>query len=53
MDELLPEYRDVYMERYAKGVAPDYQIIHLYLIRNIFFDDVATKVAELGIELPA
>lgn len=43
-----------YMERYAKGMAPDYQIIQdLYLIKNIFPDDVERKVAELGIELPA
>ncbi len=43
-----------YMERYAKGMAPDYQIIQdLYLIKNIFPDDVAKKAAELGVELPA
>lgn len=43
-----------YMERYAKGMAPDYQIIQdLYLIKNIFPDEVAAKVAELGITLPA
>lgn len=43
-----------YMERYAKGMAPDYQIIQdLYLIKNIFPDEVAAKCAEQGIELPA
>lgn len=43
-----------YMERYAKGMAPDYQIIQdLYLIKNIFPEDVAAKAAELGIDLPA
>ena len=43
-----------YMERYAKGMAPDYQIIQdLYLIKNIFPDEVAEKCAEQGIELPA
>ena len=43
-----------YMERYAKGMAPNYQIIQdLYLIKNIFPDDVAVKAAELGIELPS
>lgn len=43
-----------YMERYAKGMAPDYQIIQdLYLIKNIFPEEVAKKAAELGIELPA
>ena len=42
-----------YMERYAKGMAPDYQIVRdLYLIKNIFPDEVAKKAAELGIELP-
>ena len=42
-----------YMERYAKGLAPDYRIVQdLYLIRNIFPDAVAEKAAELGIELP-
>ncbi|MDE0804882.1 MAG: AarF/UbiB family protein [Acidimicrobiales bacterium] len=42
-----------YMERYAKGMAPDYQIIQdLYLIKNIFPEDVAAKAAELDIELP-
>lgn len=42
-----------YMERYAKGMAPDYRIIQdLYLIKNIFPDAVATKAAELGIQVP-
>lgn len=43
-----------YMERYAKGMAPDYRIIQdLYLIKNIFPEAVAAKAAELGIEVPA
>ena len=43
-----------YMERYAKGMAPDYQIIQdLYLIKNIFPEAVAAKAAETGVELPA
>ena len=43
-----------YMERYAKGMAPDYQIIQdLYLIKNVFPDAVAAKAAEQGIELPS
>ena len=43
-----------YMERYAKGMAPDYQIIQdLYLIRNVFPEAVEAKAAESGIELPA
>ena len=42
-----------YMERYAKGMAPDYRIIQdLYLIKNIFPEAVAAKAAELGIEVP-
>lgn len=43
-----------YMERYAKGMAPDYRIIQdLYLIKNIFPEAVAAKAAQLGIEVPA
>ena len=43
-----------YMERYAKGMAPDYRIVQdLYLIKNVFPDAVAAKAAEQGIELPA
>lgn len=43
-----------YMERYAKGMAPDYQIIQdLYLVKNIFPDAVRDKAAELGIDIPA
>lgn len=43
-----------YMERYAKGMAPDYRIIQdLYLVKNIFPDAVEAKAAELGIEVPA
>jgi predicted unusual protein kinase regulating ubiquinone biosynthesis (AarF/ABC1/UbiB family) len=42
-----------YMERYAKGMAPDYRIIQdLYLIKNIFPDEVAARAAELGVEIP-
>lgn len=42
-----------YIERYAKSLAPNYVLISdLFLIRNIFPDEVAAKVAELGIELP-
>ena len=43
-----------YMERYAKGMAPDYRIIQdLYLVKNIFPEAVEAKAAELGIEIPA
>lgn len=42
-----------YMERYAKGMAPDYQIIQdLYLIKNVFPEAAAAKAAETGIDLP-
>lgn len=42
-----------YMERYAKGMAPDYRIIQdLYLIKNIFPEAVATRAAELGVVVP-
>ncbi len=42
-----------YMERYAKGMAPDYQIIRdLYLVRNVFPEAVAAKLAETGQQLP-
>ncbi len=43
-----------YMERYAKGMAPDYRIIQdLYLIKNVFPEAVADKAVQLGIEIPA
>ena len=43
-----------YMERYAKGMAPDYRIIQdLYLVKNIFPEAVEVKAAELGIDIPA
>lgn len=43
-----------YMERYAKGMAPDYRIIQdLYLVKNIFPEAVEAKATELGIEIPA
>lgn len=42
-----------YMERYAKGMAPDYRIIQdLYLVKNIFPEAVEAKAAELGIDIP-
>jgi predicted unusual protein kinase regulating ubiquinone biosynthesis (AarF/ABC1/UbiB family) len=42
-----------YMERYAKGMAPDYRIIQdLYLVKNIFPEAVEAKAAELGITIP-
>ncbi|HEX4903311.1 MAG TPA: AarF/UbiB family protein [Acidimicrobiales bacterium] len=42
-----------YMERYAKGMAPDYRIIQdLYLVKNIFPEAVEAKAVELGITIP-
>ena len=42
-----------YIERYAKGLAPDYAIVKdLFLVKNIFPDEVARLVAERGITLP-
>ena len=42
-----------YIERYAKGLAPDYALIQdLFLVQNIFPDETAARVAELGVELP-
>jgi predicted unusual protein kinase regulating ubiquinone biosynthesis (AarF/ABC1/UbiB family) len=43
----------LYFERYSKELAPDYNMARdLYLIRNVFPDDVARRVAELGTQLP-
>jgi predicted unusual protein kinase regulating ubiquinone biosynthesis (AarF/ABC1/UbiB family) len=43
----------LYFERYSKEMAPDYNMARdLYLIKNVFPDDVAKRMAELGIELP-
>jgi predicted unusual protein kinase regulating ubiquinone biosynthesis (AarF/ABC1/UbiB family) len=43
-----------YMERYAKGMAPDYRIIQdLYLVKNIFPEAAEAKAAELGVDIPA
>lgn len=42
-----------YIERYAKGLAPDYAIVKdLFLVKNIFPDEVARLVEERGIVLP-
>ena len=43
-----------YIERYTKMLAPDYVLVaDLFLIRNIYPDEVAARVAETGLELPA
>ena len=42
-----------YIERYAKSLAPDYSLIgDLFLISNIFPDEVAARVDQLGVTLP-
>lgn len=42
-----------YIERYAKTLAPDYSIVRdLYLVKNIFPDEVARLVEERDLVLP-
>lgn len=43
----------LYFERYAKTLAPDYVLARdLYLLKNIFPDEVAKAAADRGITLP-
>ncbi|MGH9138528.1 MAG: AarF/UbiB family protein [Acidimicrobiales bacterium] len=43
----------LYIERYVKGLAPDYVMLRdPFLIRNIFPEDAAKKAAELGLTMP-
>ncbi len=43
----------IYFERYAKELAPDWALARdLFLVKNVFPDEVAKKVADEGIELP-
>lgn len=43
----------LYFERYSRVLAPDYVLARdLYLLKNVFPDDVARVAAERGIELP-
>jgi hypothetical protein len=43
----------VYFERYAKELAPDYNMARdLFVIQNIFPEAVAAACAERGITLP-
>ncbi|MFF0815138.1 ABC1 kinase family protein [Rhodococcus sp. NPDC003318] len=43
-----------YFERYATRMAPGWVMgTDLYLFRNVFREEVAARVAELGVELPA
>ena len=43
----------LYMERYIKGLAPDWQIAtDLFLVKNIFPEEAARKAAEIGMVFP-
>ena len=43
----------LYFERYAKALAPDWALARdVYLVKNVFPDEVAKKAADDGIELP-
>ena len=43
-----------YFERYAAELAPDWTLgADLYLLRNVFPEQVAARAAELGVTLPA
>jgi predicted unusual protein kinase regulating ubiquinone biosynthesis (AarF/ABC1/UbiB family) len=43
----------LYFERYAKELAPDYNMARdIFLVKNVFPEAVAQKAAELGIEFP-
>ncbi|MEY2475658.1 MAG: hypothetical protein QOG87_973 [Actinomycetota bacterium] len=43
----------LYFERYAKALAPDYNMARdVYLLKNIFPEAVAAKAAELGVTFP-
>ena len=43
----------LYFERYARELAPGWALARdLYLVKNIFPDEVAKKAADEGIELP-
>ena len=39
----------LYIERYTKGLAPDYQLVgDAFIVKNIFPEEAAAKMAELG-----
>jgi predicted unusual protein kinase regulating ubiquinone biosynthesis (AarF/ABC1/UbiB family) len=43
----------LYMERYIKGLAPDWQFASdPFLVKNIFPEDAEKKAAELGMVFP-
>ena len=42
----------LYIERYTKGLAPDYQLVRdPFIVKNIF-PEAAAKIAELGVPFP-
>ena len=44
----------LYIERYTKGLAPDYQLVgDAFIVKNIFPEEAAAKVAALGERFPA
>jgi predicted unusual protein kinase regulating ubiquinone biosynthesis (AarF/ABC1/UbiB family) len=43
----------LYIERYTKGLAPDYSITNdPFIVKNIFPEEAAAKAAELGVTFP-
>lgn len=43
----------LYIERYAKALAPDYRITEdPFIVKNIFPEEAKAKAAELGIDMP-
>ena len=43
----------LYIERYVKGLAPDYAMLRdPFLIKTILAEDAAKRAAELGVEFP-
>ncbi len=43
----------LYIERYTKGLAADYQLVRdPFLVKNIFPEEAAKKAAELGVTFP-
>ena len=43
----------LYIERYTKGLAPDYQLVSdPFLVKNIFPEEAAQKAAALGVTFP-
>jgi predicted unusual protein kinase regulating ubiquinone biosynthesis (AarF/ABC1/UbiB family) len=43
----------LYFERYAKVLAPNWPLARdLFLVKNVFPEEVAAKAAELGVVLP-